>query len=253
MISSKRRLRALLVIDLVALLFALSFAAVSSQGPAERVLGRSVAILTEVDAYVDGHFAAIQQQASQTQEPAVTLPDFPLALSFLPAEVQHSNRDQFRALLLERSAELLHDHGAAAFRQGRPSQGGYLSPEGALRAGMDILRPAPHGLFAGFTIAFGIVAALLALAITPAARDWLQTVGLSALLASVLFVAFAAVVRAVFWIAASAVDDGFARAFLTLAQQLTWAPIRDGLIVMVGGAALALAGSVLQPEGSQRA
>jgi hypothetical protein len=253
MMPRARRLRALLVIDLLALLFALSFATVSSPGPAERILARSVAILAEVDTYVDGNFAAIQQQADQTQEPLVTLPDFPLAVSFLPAEVQQSSRDQFRSLLLERSAALLHEDGAAAFRQGRPAQGGYLSPEGALRAAIDLLRPAPHGLFLGFTIALGMAAALLGLAISPAARDWLQTVGRSALLASVLFVAFAAVARASFWFAASAADDDFARAFLTLAEQLTWVPIRDGLIVMVAGAALALAGSVLQPEGPQRA
>ena len=240
-----RQLRALLVIDLIALLFALSFAAVTARGPAERALGRSVAILTEVDAYLDGHFATIQQQANQTQEERLTLPDFPLPVSFLPAEVQHADRDQFRALLLERSAELLHDDGTAAFRQGRPSQGNTASPEGALRSGMDLMRPGPHGLFVGLTIALGLAAAFLALAIAPAARDWLSTVGLSVLVASGLFLAFAVAVRFAFQIAAAAADDYLAHEFLTLARQLTWAPIRDALIVMVGGAALAAAGFAL--------
>jgi hypothetical protein len=243
---SGRQLRALLVIDLVALLFALSFAAVTAQGPAERALGRSVAILTEVDAYLDGHFATIQQQANQTQEERLTLPDFPLAVSFLPAEVQHTNRDQFRALLLERSAQLLHDDGTAAFRQGRPSQGSTFSPDGALRAGMDLMRPGTHGLVVGLAIFLGMAAALLALAIAPAARDWLNTVGLSVLVASGLFLAFAVAVRFALRIVATAVDGYLAHEFLTLAEQLTWAPIRDALIVMVGGAALTAAGFALQ-------
>jgi hypothetical protein len=248
MIVNAKRLRALLVLDLIALLFAVSFAAVTAPGPAERVLGRSVAILTQVDTYLDRHFQSIQQQAAQTQEQKVTLPDFPIAVSFTPQEIRQADREQFRALLLERAAGVLHDDGMSAFRQGRASEGSFFSTEGAIRTGMDLLRPVPHRVFVGLTIALGLAAALLALTLaqTTQGSARLQTLGLSTLLASVVFLALAVAVRFVFRLAAVAADDYLAREFLRLGRQLTWAPIRDGLIVMVGGASLVAAGAALK-------
>jgi hypothetical protein len=248
MIINAKRLRALLVLDLIALLFAVSFAAVTAPGPAERALGRSVAILTQVDTYLDGHFQSIQQQAAQTQEQNVTLPDFPIAVSFTPQEVRQAGREQFRALLLERAAAVLHDQGMSAFRQGRASEGSFFSAEGAIRTGMDLFRPVPHRLFVGLTIALGLAGALLALTLAQTTQGdaRLQTLGLSTLLASVAFLALAVAVRFVFRLAAVAADDYLAHEFLGLGRQLTWAPIRDGLIVMVGGLSLVAAGAALK-------
>jgi ABC-type uncharacterized transport system permease subunit len=113
---------------------------------------------------------------------------------------------------------------------------------------MDLLRPVPHRVFAGLTIALGLAAALLALTLaqTTQGSARLQTLGLSTLLASVIFLALAVAVRFVFRLAAIATDDYLSREFLALGRQLTWAPIRDGLIVMVGGAALVAAGAALK-------
>ncbi len=248
MIVNAKRLRALLVLDLISLLFAVSFAAVTAPGPAERALGRSVAILTQVDTYLDGHFQSIQQQAAQTQEQKVTLPDFPIAVSFTPQEIRQAGRAQFRALLLERAAGVLHDDGMSAFRQGRASEGSFFSTEGAIRTGMDLFRPVPHRVFIGLTIALGLAATLLALMLaqTTQGSARLQTLGLSTLLASVVFLALAVAVRFGFRLAAVAADDYLAREFLRLGRQLTWAPIRDGLIVMVGAASLVAAGAALK-------
>ena len=239
------RLRALLALDLIALLFTVSFAAITAPAPAERALGRSVAILTEVDTYVDGHFPALQQEAVHTDQTRLTLPDFPVAVSFTPQEIQHADRDRFRALLLARSATVLHNEGTSAFLHGRPRQAGYGSPEGAIRAGMDLFRPVPHRVFVGLAIALGLMAALLALALAAQGDAPLQTIGVSAVVASGVFLALAVAVRVVFHLASLAAGDELVRGFLDLAEQLTWAPIRDGLIVMVGSAALAAAGAAL--------
>lgn len=245
---------ALLVLDLIALLCALSFSAITAQGPAERALGRSVAILTQVDAYLDEHFQSIRQEAAQTREQRLTLPDFPVAVSFTAGEVQHADRNQFRALLLKRAAAVLHRDGMSAFRQGRPSRGSTISPEGAIRTGMELLRPGPHWVFVGLTVTLGLGAALLALKLTTATPGYarMQTLGLITAFASALFLVLAIATWIAFRLATAAVDDYLTREFLTLGQQLTRAPIRNGLVIMVGGAALASASVAIKTRGRQR-
>lgn len=247
-------LSALLVLDLIALLCALSFSAITAQGPAERALGRSVAILTQVDTYLDEHFQPIQQEAARTGEQRLTLPDFPVAVSFTSVEVQHADRDQFRALLLKRAAAVLHRDGMSAFRQGRPGEDSIISRQGAIRTGMELLRPSPHWTFVGMTAVLGLGAVLLALKLTTPSPGYarFQTFGLMTAFASALFLVLAIATWIAFRLAAVASDDYLTRGFLTLGQQLTRAPIRNGLTLMVGGAALASASAAMKTHSRER-
>lgn len=237
----------LLFLDIGVLLFALAFANVTAEGPARRALRHSLAILTEVDAYLDDHFEPLQQEAARTQEETMTLPDFPVRASFLPEEVRRADREEFRTLLLSRSADLVHEEGTSAFQEDRGGEVSFFSLQGAVRSGMDFLRPTPHRVLTALTIALAAAAGVLALGLLLVSRGygWLLGLGLSVFLASAPFLVLAVAVRFAFRLAADGVDDYLAREFLTLGQELTWAPIRNGIIFSVGSGTVAVAGAAL--------
>ena len=237
----------LLVLDLGVLLFVLSFAHATAEGPAKRSLRHSLAILTEVDTFLEDHWETLRQEAAQTQEESPEPPDLPVAVSFTPDEVLASDRDEFRALLLTRMADRVYEQGVATFREERGAEIGFFSTQGAVRSGMDFLRPTPHRVLTALTIALAAAAGLLALslALTTRGHGRLVSLGLAVVAAAVPFLVLAVAVRFALRLAADGLDDYLAREFLTLAQEMTWAPIRNGLIFAVGGGVVLLAGTAL--------
>ena len=244
---AKWLLASLLALDVGVLLFALSFANATAEGPAKRSLGYSLAILTEVDAYLDLHFEALQEAASETDAEVVTAPDFPVAVTFTPEEILAADRAALRRLLLERSAERVHEQGARVLREDRTVEIGFFSPQGAIRAGMDFLRPAPHQVLTVLTMSLAAAAGVLALGLVVTARGYgrLLSVGLSVFAAAVPFLVVAVGVRFALRVAADGTDDYLAREFLRLCQEVSWAPIRNGLIFSAGSAAFVAAGTAL--------
>ena len=243
---AKWLLGGLLILDLVLLLVVLALANVTSEGPAKRTLAQSVAILTEVDALLDANYDSLREEAAASNG-ALTLAGFPIDVPFTPEEVLGSERDGFRALLLARAADRVHEDGVATFRADRDAGIRFISTQGALRAAMDFLRPAPHGIAMALVYVFATAAAVLALGLVLATRGYgrLLAVGLSVLFAATPVLITAVAVRFAFRLTADGVDDYLAQQFFELAQELTWAPIRNGVIFCAGGATLLAAGTVL--------
>ena len=235
------------------LLCSLAFANITAEGSAKRSLAQSLAILTEVDTFLDAEYEILRERASETTG-QVALTDFPVPVLFTAEEVLAGDRAEFRELLLSRAAERLHKDGASVLLEGREGDEGFFSTEGALRRGIDILRPAPHRISYGLTIALAVIAAGLAVALASVTRGYgrIVAVGVSLLLASAPFLAFAVAVRFAFRVAADGADDYVSHEFLQLGQELAWAPIRNGIIFMVGAAITALAGSLLARTGDTR-
>ena len=235
----------LLAVNLALLLGVLSFAHVTAEGPAKRSLGQSVAILTEVDAFLDLRLEALRQEAGQTQQANIALAGFPVPVSFTPAEILDSGREEFRALLLARSAEQIYENGTSVFREDRGGEARLVSPAGALRRGMDFLRPGPHTMLTVLTWALAATAAFLALRLAQACRGYGRLVGLGASvsLAALPFILLAMAVR--FALQSVGGDEYLARAFAQLGEELTWAPIRNGIIFGIGGLLLLALGTTL--------
>ncbi len=237
----------LLVLDLGVLLVVLSLASVTAEGPAKRSLRHSLAILFEVDAYLDDHFETLRQEARQTEEQSLTPPDLPIDASFTPQEVRSASRDEFRELLLSRSADRVYDEGTSLLREDRAAEIDFFSPQGAVRTGMDFLRPTPHRILNLLTIGLAAAAGVIALALILTTRGYgrLAGLGVSVLAAAVPFVVAAMAIRFAFRLAADSLDDYLVSEFLRLGQELTWAGIRNGIIFSVGGAVVAAAGTGL--------
>ena len=232
----------LLIIDLVLLLSALSLANVTTEGPAQRSLRQSVAILIEVDTYLDTHFDAIREEAVAQQGAEgsdVTLPDLPFDLSFTAEELltAYAERDTFRAELLRRSAERVYDEGMAVFQGEEQTDIAFFSLQGAVQRGMNVLRPGPHAVFVALTVVFAVLAAILSLGLMLGSRAQrrLLPLGVSISLAALPVLVTAIALRFVLRQAADSLDDYLAQELLALGQELTWAPIRNGMIVSVGG------------------
>jgi hypothetical protein len=236
----------LLLLDIGALLFALSFANATAEGPAKRTLRHSTAILTEIDAYLDDHYDALRQQAEQEPDRPVTPADYPIEVTFTSDEVLSSDREAFRGLLLDRSADALYAEGtdAIASENGDNSD---LSTQAAVRDGMNVLREAQHDGLTVATIVLAVGAGILALGLlfTARGRGGLLGLGVGVFLGSLPFLVLAIAVRFVFRLAADATGDSFLEEYLKLGQELTWAPIRNGIVFTVGGAAFIVLGAAL--------
>lgn len=253
--TAKWLLGGLLALDLGILLFALSFANVTAEGPSKRSLQHSIAILTEVDGFLDDHFETLQQEASQRPDQAVTLPDFPVEVTFAPGEISGADLEAFRALLLSRAAERVHEDGMSILQEDRGTEVSFFSPQGALRGGMDFLRPTPHHVLTVLTIALASAAGVLALGLVATGRGYggLMGVGLGVFAAAAPFLVIAVAVRFAFRVAADGVDEYMAHEFLWLGQELTWAPIRNGMVFTVGSAVVLIVGAALARWSDSRA
>ncbi|MGB2695866.1 MAG: hypothetical protein WBD55_11890 [Dehalococcoidia bacterium] len=237
----------LLVITLFLLLLALSFANVTAEGPAKRSLRASVAVLTEVDAYLDEHWASFQQEAASSPPQAeLAPPDFPIEVTFTAQEVVEQNQGQFRALLLTRAAERLYDDGASAF-DGEGSDPSPISLEGMARNGLDFLRSQPHDVLMLAMFVAAAASGVLALALVVLSRGYgrLYALGITITISAMPFLLFAIAARFALRLAGDSLDDPAADGFLTLAQDLTWASIRNGIVFSSGGGALLVLGFVL--------
>lgn len=246
----------LLVLDLLLLLLALSIAHVTAEGPAKRSLRQSVAILTEVDAFLDERWETFRAEAEQTsgQDERLTLPDFPVRVAFTPQEVLASDRETFRALLLTQAANRVYEEGMSAFQEEQEDDTGFLSLPGAVRNSMSFLRPTPHAVAVALTIALSAIAALLALGLVLRGRgyDRLLPLGVSVSLAALLFFCSAIALRFALRFSADGLDDYLALEFLALGEELSWAPIRNGMIFGVGGGVLLALGATLPLWGDRR-
>ncbi len=237
----------LLALDVVLLLFALSFNHVTAEGPAKRGLRQAVAVLTEVDAHLDEHYDTLRQEAEAQPDRRVTVPDFPIDVGFTSEEVLAGGREEFRALLLDRSADRVYDEGMDAFLEERTGDSADLSAQGAVRNGMDLLRARPHDVLVVATIALAAAAGVLALGLLLASRSYggLVGLGVAVFVAALPFLIAAVAVRFAFRLAADGVDDSLVEGYLKLGQELTWAPIRNGIIFSVGAAAFITVGASL--------
>ena len=244
--TAKWLLGGLLALDLFVLFAVLGLANVTAEGPATRSLEQSVAILTEIDGFLDEHYETLSADAGRSGED-VTLPDFPIALTFTAEEVRATGRDGFRALLLGRAADRVHDEGVAALREDGEGGISFFSTQGVIRTAMDFLRPTPHRVLTMLTIGLAALAGMLALGLALATRGYgrVLAVGLSVFAAAAPFLILAIAVRFAFRLGTNGLDEYLAREFFDLGRELTWAAIRNGIILTSGGAIILACGVLL--------
>jgi len=237
---------AALAAALLALLAALSLLQLTAAGPAHRALRRSVASLTEIDSLLATHGPALREQADASPDEPLSLPDYPLEVSLSPEEVRRAPAE-VRDLLLDRSAELVYEEGASAFREEGQSGGtSRLSVEGAVRTGLGFLTASRHDALRLTTLTLAVLCGALSGALVLLVRGYrgLTALGSTVAVASLLFLLLAVVARVALGLAGVATDDYITTQLLDLTEDAAWLPLRDGIALSGLGMALLALGLV---------
>lgn len=234
----------LLALAITAWLAAFSLAQATTPEAALPAIQRAAIVLTGIDGLLDVHAANLDEQAL-AGEPII-VPGYPLDVPVPVAEVSDGDgtldQQALRDVLVERSADLLREEGFAAFRDpgGQIAAPSRFSSAGLLDGLITRLRASEHERWSSFVEPLGYASLALSAAVLLLGVGFgrLIRLGGAALIAGVLIVAGALLIRFMFGVLA---DDGAigdeARAIL---NTLAGAPIRNGLLMALGGAAILL-------------
>lgn len=243
--AAKLALGALLTLSIFLLLVALSAMQLTQRGPAERVLRQALLIITEADALLDLHYDELGASADAGETEPLRLTNYPLDVTFTAHEVRSMTREQFRDALLDRSAALVYEAGAAALRADPTSpEPSVFSTPGAVRLSLDILNRDTFEVLRVVTFTLGATSAILALALVLVTRGYgrLAAIGLSASLAAIPFMLAAVAIRYGLRVGEDAQEEYLVRAFLNLGAEVCWVAIRNGIAFSVLSALFLLAG-----------
>jgi hypothetical protein len=143
---------------------ALSFQQLSSPAVAQQLIAEGVAALTEVDLVLTEFKDDIDEEAAGVADgELLTLPGYPLEVRFTRDEVLRLSEEEFRDLLLARSADIVYDEGLGAFGQ----DGGSISlfsSEGVLDMLVGMLSETNHtrsGWAAAFLGLLSVIAGVM--------------------------------------------------------------------------------------------
>ncbi len=234
----------LLAVVLTAWLSAFSLAQATTPEAALPAITRAAIVLTGVDGLIEVHAENLEEQALAGG--LIDVPGYPLKVS-VPASAATGAAGAFdlrllRAALVERSALLLREEGLVAFRDpdGAITPPSRFSSAGLLDQLIVRLRANEHDRWSSFVTPLGYVAAALAavLLLLGVGFGRLIRLGGATLLAGALVLFGALLIRFLFGVLA---DDGaIGNEVRSIMDTLASGPIRNGLLMAIGGAAILL-------------
>ena len=234
----------LLAAVLTAWLAAFSLAQATTPEVALPAIRRAAIVITGIDGLIDVHAANLDEQAS-SGEPII-LPSYPLDVS-VPARAVTGgdgalDRRLLRDALVERSTLLLREEGLAAFRdpEGDITAPSRFSSAGLIDQLIVRLRESEHERWSSLLTPLGYASLLLAAAVLLLGVGFgrLIRLGGAILVSGALVLAGALLVRFVIGLLG---DDGaLGDELRSIVNTLAGAPIRNGLLMVMGGAAILL-------------
>lgn len=218
----------------------------TTEGTSERTLRRALAVVSEVDLLLERHYEDLRERADAADpNETLELQDFPVRVPLTPDEVRAQSRDELRATLLERGADLLYEDGTGAMRA-ESSEGdvAVFSFGGSFDRTLNLMREDVHLATGVLMAVLGGIALFLAVLLALATRGFGRVValGIVALASSAVLLVVALLVRL-----SAVTDDGdeYVRSeFIDIAHEVTWLPIRNGAILVVVAAVVAVLGAV---------
>lgn len=248
----------LLFLSLVSLFASLTLFQLTSEGTAKRSLRRSVAVLTEIDPLLDRNYGDLQQRAGVAAPgDALFVTNYPIAVPMKPEQAKTISKADLRALLLDRSADDLYQHGTSVLREPASKAGsvGIFSVAGISDHGLGFLRARNHDILRVLTFVLAGVSLVLAVLLALLCRGFgrIGAVGLVTF-AAALPVTLAGVGV---WAYCRANDGSGVeytkRQFAEIGGGLAWLPIRDGLAFVALGGVMLVAGITLGAWSDRRA
>ena len=242
--ASQWLIGASLAVMLTLLFLAVTAVQLSSQSLGERILRRSVAVSTNIDAILPDLQVALESKAREGDADQVRVPDFPI-----PVDIP---RDE--ALALEGMAlreRILSEAGATLYRDGMSAWADAdddgdqriesISVAGALGRGLGLIMDKNHDRMVIAAVVLGFLSAVLAAILVASVRSWgrLIVLGAATILAALPLLAAAVGVRFAFRTAQEEADP-FVYGLLELGVEAMWVPIRNYLALTALGFAVML-------------
>lgn len=249
--SAGRWLLGILLAAAVAALFvALQLFQATSEGPAKNALRRSIAAVTEIDALIERNYDDLQRRAEASQPgESLQLNGYPIEVPLARAEALGISKDDLRERLLDRSTDLMYRDGTSVFRDPdeATSDAGAFTAAGAVDNSLGLLRNGVHDIVAVLMVALAALCIALAIALAAACRGFgrLTAVGGAVLAATLPLLLISLAARAYLGNAGGEDTEYIERELLSIGESLAWIPVRNGLAFTALGAALLLAGTVL--------
>ena len=234
----------LLAAVLTAWLAAFSLAQATTPEVALPAIRRAAIVITGIDGLIDVHAANLEEQTS-SGEPII-LPSYPLDVSVPAGAVTGGDgaldRRLLRDALVERSTLLLREEGLAAFRdpEGDITAPSRFSSAGLIDQLIVRLRESEHERWGSLLTPLGYASLLLAAAVLLLGVGFGRPIRLGGaiLVSGALVLAGALLVR--FAIGLLGDDGALGDELRSIVNTLAGAPIRNGLLMVIGGAAILL-------------
>jgi len=240
----------LLAFSLMVLFLVINAYQLTEADTAQRILGRAVATLTEIDALLPAIRENLTESLESGDSPTVTVPLFPVPVELTREEATAISTPELRARLLDTAAEKAYREGMSVFALRDPQAKQDIdpvSPEGGVKRGLGFLSDNNHS---ALRIAIWVVGGL---AVVMAALVLLSTKGLgrvTALGACLLGAAVPSLVVAVgirwgFRSAAEDQNDYLLAQLLSLGNDAAWLPLRNYTILCLLGLGVVIVGLAL--------
>lgn len=237
---------------LALLAVALQLFQMSAEGNAKRTLRQSIAALTEVDALVARDYAPMQERAADAEpDDPIILREFPIAIDLTVADVRGASEAGVRDAVLARAADRMYDDGAGVLRDEDAAGGdpGMFTAAGVIKRWLGLLTEDRHTAFGIATFVLAALSAFLAVTLGALCRGGgrIGSVGLVVLLVAVPMTLLG-------WLGTVSSPGGeyVERELLRIGEELARIPIRNGLAMMAFGAALLVAGVVVDRVGAMQ-
>jgi hypothetical protein len=239
----------LLGTSLIGFFAALSAAQLTSDDTGKRILRRSVAVSTEIDALMPQLQENLRAEAESSDSETVQVPGYPIPVDVTRQEALTLTTAQLRDRILSESADVLFDDGMSAFGASDPEATRdleRLSPAGAFNEGLGRMHDTTHTVFLILTVALGLVTLGLAVALFLAV-PWdgrLLVLGGVGLLAALPLLAAAVAVRFAFRTAGPDTDP-FVNGLFEVGADGMWVPIRNYFTLAMVSFGVMMIGSLL--------
>ena len=218
---------------------AISAVQLSSEGTGQRLLRRSIAVSTDIDAVLPDIETALQERARGETGGTVRVPDFPIPVDLPRDDALQLEGPALRARILSEASVRLYEDGMSAWSAGDPDARQSIetiSVPGALKRGLGLITAANHDRMVIATAALGVLSAMCAALLAASVRSWGRLVALSAatIVAALPLLAAAVALRFAFRTAQEEADP-FVWGLLELGVEAMWVPIRNYLALTVLG------------------
>ena len=228
-----------LVVLLTLFFVAISAVQLSSEGTGQRLLRRSVAVSTDIDAVLPDLQTALRERAREGSGETVRVPDFPVPVDLTRDEALRLEGPALRERILSEASDRLYEDGMSAWSAADPDARQSIetiSVPGALKRGLGLITAANHDRMVIAAVVLGVLSAMCAALLAASVRSWGRLVALSAatIVAALPLLAAAVAVRFAFRTAQEEADP-FVTGLLDLGVEAMSVPIRNYLALTVLG------------------